>query len=115
MTDENLPAGGGEPNTGPRGEPSAEPTLALRTPASRGPVNPKRKRSLMFHMGRGMAWLVGGALTLVVLVVGGFWWYSTTGDFQRRVGREIVSVLEDATGGRVEVARGPVQPVEPGD
>jgi translocation and assembly module TamB len=36
-------------------------------------------------------------------VVGGFWWYSTTEDFQRRVGREIVSVLENATGGRVEV------------
>ena len=37
-------------------------------------------------------------------MVGGFWWYTTTDDFQRRVGKEIVSVLEDATGGRVELA-----------
>jgi translocation and assembly module TamB len=40
----------------------------------------------------------------VTLVVGGFWWYTTTEDFQRRVGQEIVSVLGDATGGRVEVS-----------
>ena len=93
MTDENLPAGGREAN--------AEAPAPVRTPAS-GP--PKKRRSLMFHMGRGMAWLVGGVLALVVLVVGGFWWYSTTDDFQRRVGKEIVSVLENATGGRVELA-----------
>ena len=30
-------------------------------------------------------------------------WYTTTADFQQRVGREIVSVLENATGGRVEL------------
>jgi len=41
---------------------------------------------------------------LIVLLVGGFAWYSTTADFQSRVGSRIVSVLEDATGGRVEVA-----------
>ena len=93
-TDQNLPAGGGEAN--------AEPTLPVRAPA--GGAQPRKKRSLMFHMGRGMAWLVGGVLALVILVVGGFWWYSTTGDFQRRVGKEIVSVLENATGGRVELA-----------
>jgi translocation and assembly module TamB len=66
------------------------------------PANGK-KRSLAGHMGRAVAWLIFGAATLVVVVVGGFAWYSTTDDFQHRVGREIVSVLEDATGGRVEV------------
>ena len=61
---------------------------------------PARRRSVAFHLGRGAAWVIGGVLALVVAVVLGFSWYSTTGDFQRRVGREIVSVLEDATGGR---------------
>jgi translocation and assembly module TamB len=64
---------------------------------------PRRRRSIAWHISRGAAWCIAGLLALVILVVGGFWWYTTTDDFQRRVGREIVSVLEDATGGRVEV------------
>ncbi|MGD0798555.1 MAG: translocation/assembly module TamB domain-containing protein [Acidobacteriaceae bacterium] len=55
-------------------------------------------------MSRGAAWFLGGLLTLAILLVAGFWWYTTTSDFQRRVGREIVSVLENATGGRVELS-----------
>ena len=47
--------------------------------------------------------IILGAVLLVIVLVCGFWWYSTTDDFQDRVGREIVSVLQDATGGRVEV------------
>jgi translocation and assembly module TamB len=39
---------------------------------------------------------------LLVLFLGG-WYYTTTADFQRRVGGEVVSVLEDATGGKVEL------------
>jgi hypothetical protein len=62
-----------------------------------------KKRSMVFHVSRAMAWLIAGVLALVIAVVGGFAWYTTTGNFQRRVSREIVSVLEDATGGRVEV------------
>ena len=38
----------------------------------------------------------------MVLFLGG-WYYTTTADFQRRVGAEVVSVLEDSTGGRVEL------------
>ena len=34
-----------------------------------------------------------------------FAWYSTTDDFNRRVGKEVVKVLEDATGGRVELGK----------
>ncbi len=78
---------------------AAETPLPLRTPAA-----PRtKKRSLAGHMGRGAAWLIGGGLALLLVVLGGFTWYTTTGNFQRRVAREIVSVLEDATGGRVEV------------
>jgi translocation and assembly module TamB len=76
-----------------------EARLPVRTPAEPG----RKKRSMVFHVSRAMAWLIGGVLVLLIVVVGGFAWYTTTGDFQRRVGREIVSVLEDATGGRVEV------------
>jgi translocation and assembly module TamB len=66
--------------------------------------SPRRKRGLTGHMARVLLWIVGGGLGLVILLVGGFWWYSTTADFQHRVGREIVLVLEDATGGRVELS-----------
>src|SRR5580698_4669002 len=72
------------------------------TPVAPEP-KPVKRRSLLGHMGRACAWLICGLLLLVIVVVGGFAWYSTTGDFQRRVGKEVVSVLEDATGGRVEL------------
>ena len=72
-------------------------------PDSGSQTLPVKKRSLLGHMGRGMAWLIAGVLVLVILVIGGGWWYSTTEDFQRRVAEEIVTVLGDATGGRVEV------------
>lgn len=75
-----------------------------RLAAGSGPVTPPaRRRGLKGHIARAVLWILGGGLALVILLVGGLWWYSTTNDFQRRVGREIVSVLEDATGGRVEV------------
>ena len=38
-----------------------------------------------------------------MVLFGTFAWYSTTDDFKRRVGKEVVKVLEDATGGRVEL------------
>ncbi|MEI9981498.1 MAG: hypothetical protein WDN23_21405 [Edaphobacter sp.] len=65
----------------------------------------KVKRSLAARMGRGAAWIVLGTAILVVALFAGFWWYSTTDDFNRRVGREVVKVLEDATGGRVELKK----------
>jgi translocation and assembly module TamB len=63
----------------------------------------KRRRSFAWHVTRAGAWGFGGALALVILLVGGITWVTATAYFQRLVGREIVSVLEDATGGRVEV------------
>jgi translocation and assembly module TamB len=62
-----------------------------------------KRRSIAGRVGRGLAWFVGGLLLLAIVLVGGFAWYSTTGDFQRRVGKEVVSVLEEATGGKVEL------------
>ncbi len=59
---------------------------------------PKRRRWL-----RVVGWIAGSVLGLVLLLVVFISWYTTTADFQRRVGGEVVSVLEDATGGRVEL------------
>ena len=52
---------------------------------------------------KGILWTVAGVLLLLLVAISGLAWYSTTADFQRRVGKEVVSVLEDSTGGRVEL------------
>jgi translocation and assembly module TamB len=63
----------------------------------------KAKRSLGGRVAHVIALTVGGLSLLLLVLVGGFSWYSTTNDFNQRVGREVVSVLENATGGRVEL------------
>ena len=60
-------------------------------------------RRLVGLVGKGLAWTIAAILLLLVVAIGGLAWYSTTADFQRRVGKEVVSVLEDSTGGRVEL------------
>ncbi|HWY99747.1 MAG TPA: translocation/assembly module TamB domain-containing protein [Edaphobacter sp.] len=65
----------------------------------------KVKRSLATRMGRAVAWTVIGIVVVLMVLFGTFAWYSTTDDFNRRVGRQVVKVLEDATGGRVELGR----------
>ncbi len=64
-----------------------------------------RGRSTASKFGRAALWLIGSLLLIVVLLLGALSWYSTTPDFERRVGKEIVTVLEDATGGRVELGK----------
>ena len=54
---------------------------------------------------RGTVWTLGGLLLLLVVAASALWWYSTTGDFDRRVANKLVSVLEDSTGGRVEIGQ----------
>jgi translocation and assembly module TamB len=78
----------------------AEPTPPGRD-TGRGPV---KRRSIAWHLSRGAAMCLGGLLALAVMAIGSFWWYTTTAGFQQRVGRKIVSVLENATGGRVELS-----------
>ncbi|MEO6804340.1 MAG: translocation/assembly module TamB domain-containing protein [Granulicella sp.] len=62
------------------------------------------RKPLFGRIMRPVAWTLLGLVLLVLIVLGGMAWYSTTADFQRRVGKEVVTVLEDATGGRVELA-----------
>jgi translocation and assembly module TamB len=63
----------------------------------------KVERSLASRIGRGVMWTVLWIVLAVVALFGAFAWYTTTTDFERRVGRKVVSILEDATGGRVEL------------
>ena len=60
----------------------------------------KVKRSLAKRMLLWIGWTVAALLVLVLVLFGVFAWYSKTDDFNRRVGKEVVKVLEDATGGR---------------
>jgi len=66
---------------------------------------PLRRRSGWARAGRAVAWIAGSLLLLVAVLLGALTWYSKTPDFQRRVGKEVVSVLEDSTGGRVELGK----------
>ena len=61
-------------------------------------AKPKRSRLL-----RILGWIGATILILLIVLVAGLSWYTTTGDFQRRVGAKVVGVLEDSTGGRVEL------------
>ena len=100
MSTDNQPIDDNQP-TGP--DPTgADNPMPMRRDSEPEPT-PVKKRSIVGHMSRAMAWFTGGVLTLIIVTVIGLSWYTMTDDFQRRVGREIVSVLEDATGGRVEL------------
>ena len=65
------------------------------------------KRAGGWHVTRKMAkilaWTAGSLVVVLVLLAIGVTWYTTTPDFERRVKKELVSTLEDATGGRVEL------------
>src|SRR5271155_1859962 len=65
----------------------------------------KVKRSLAKRMLTWIGWTVAALLVLVLVLFGAFAWYSKTNDFNRRVGKEVVKVLEDATGGKVELGK----------
>ena len=65
----------------------------------------KVKRSLATRMGRAIALTVIGFVVVVAVLFFTFAWYSTTDDFNRRVGNAVVNTLQDATGGRVELKK----------
>ncbi len=77
----------------------------LNNPVSEQPEQKpaKPRRGLAGKILRGTAWLVGSLVLLIAILLAGLSWYSTTPDFNRRVAKEVVSVLETATGGRVEL------------
>jgi translocation and assembly module TamB len=64
------------------------------------PTTPPAKRRRWLRV---LAWTAGYIFALLILLVAFASWYTTSADFQRRVGGEVVSTLENATGGRVEL------------
>src|ERR1700733_1110560 len=70
-------------------------------PSSPAPSQPPPSRPITAW---GYFWRVGGAfLLLLVLVVAGLLFYASTAHFSNQVRQRVISVLQDATGGRVEV------------
>ncbi len=67
--------------------------------ASGKPRKPVRRSRVLRILG----WIGASILVLLIVLVLGLSWYTTTADFQRRVGEKVVSVLEDSTGGKVEL------------
>jgi translocation and assembly module TamB len=51
------------------------------------------------------AWIAASVLLFVILLVVGLGIYSTTDDFQNRVRTQLIATLEDATGGKVDLAK----------
>jgi translocation and assembly module TamB len=74
--------------------------MSLASQGSPGVAPKPVRRSRVLRI---LAWIAGSILLLLVVLVVGLSWYTTTADFQRRVGGEVVRVLEDSTGGRVEL------------
>jgi translocation and assembly module TamB len=66
-------------------------------------VREQPRRTRTTRAARVIAWIAGGIGALLIVLIAGLALYSTTDDFQRRVANEIASVLEDSTGGRVEI------------
>jgi translocation and assembly module TamB len=62
-----------------------------------------RRRSLTGKIFRGVAWFFVSLALLLLILFTGFAYYSTTADFQHRVGTQVVGVLETATGGKVDL------------
>ena len=67
-------------------------------PGARPSKHEKNHRILRFF-----GWTLLGIVMLLVIVAIGLTWYTTTADFQRRVGTEVKGVLEDSTGGKVDL------------
>jgi translocation and assembly module TamB len=71
--------------------------------ASQGTLGTPQKPVRRSRALRILAWIGASILALLIVLVLGLSWYTTTADFQRRVGEKVTSVLEDSTGGKVEL------------
>ncbi|MDE3105598.1 MAG: translocation/assembly module TamB domain-containing protein [Acidobacteriota bacterium] len=85
---------GGSPN---------EPNPLQRLAGKVERLEDRVKQSLARRLGRGFGWGVLSILGLLVLLITVGSWYTTTDGFQQRVRSQVIAVLEDATGGRVEL------------
>ncbi len=68
------------------------------------PPRPLRWHHHVWRITRPVALMLAGLVLLVAVLLGIGAWYTTTADFERRVKAEVIHILEDATGGKVEIA-----------
>jgi translocation and assembly module TamB len=80
-----------------RDDPLSSPEVPV--PADE-PISPAPRR---WSARRAVLWVFGPIVALLLVAVLLLNWYTTTDDFQQRVGGEVVQVLENATGGRIEL------------
>jgi translocation and assembly module TamB len=78
---------------------SDDPEVRKDVPERSAAPTPKKKSRVPRVLGWMALSLVGLAAVLALVAT----WYTGTDDFQHRVGGEVVSTLENATGGRVEL------------
>lgn len=72
--------------------------LSAAAPESTPAPKPSRHR-----IARVFGWLFITIAVILLVAIFGLNWYTHTEDFQRRVGGEVKSVLEDSTGGKVDI------------
>ena len=82
------------PGSNPDSNPGQNPDPSL--PA-------RRRRSLAGRLGRVAAWTFGSLALLLIVLAVAITLYTKTADFQNRVRKQLVTTLEDSTGGRVEL------------
>ncbi len=73
-------------------------TSALSSNSAEGKPAPKQHR-----IWRVLGWIALSLVILLAILAVGLSWYVKTADFQRRVGTEVRNVLEDSTGGKVDI------------
>lgn len=77
--------------------------LDATTPPPNDPKKSETKKKS--RVWRIVGWTVTSLLLLVIVAVVGLGLYSTTDDFQNRVRGQLITTLEDATGGKVDLAK----------
>ena len=79
--------------------PPEEPVILPTEPEHEKASTVRKRRRVL----RVFGWIGLSLVGLVAVLLLVATWYTGTADFQRRVGGEVVSTLEEATGGRVEL------------
>jgi translocation and assembly module TamB len=75
--------------------------MDANTPPPHDPTPTAAKRPRVM---RAIAWIIGSLFLLLVLIVVGLGFYTTTNDFGNRVRSTLINTLQDATGGKVDLA-----------
>ncbi len=79
---------------------SSRPTSPEQGGSRQASAPPPQRRH---HILRLLGWAALSLVVLVAILAVGLSWYVNTADFQRRVGTEVKGVLEDSTGGKVDL------------